>query len=206
MKLELDHIAVAGATLAEATEAVEAALGVSLQVGGEHDVFFTHNTLLGLEDGLYLEAIAINPAAPAPDCPRWFDLDRFSGPPRLTNWICRTDDLLAVLPHLAEGVGTPFSLQRGDLRWKMAVPADGVLPFDNLHPAVIEWGTDLHPANMLTQAGCRLRRLIVAHPLARELKAVLDPLLSDNRVVIETGPALTLMAEIDTPHGLRKLR
>ena len=206
MKLELDHIAVAGVTLAEATEAVETALGVPLQPGGEHDVFFTHNTLLGLEDGLYLEAIAINPAAPTPDRPRWFDLDRFSGPARLTNWICRTDDLDAVLPHLPSGVGAPVSLQRGDLRWQMAVPTDGVLPFDNMHPAVIAWGTDLHPATMLRPSGCRLRRLVVAHPQANDLRTLLDPLLTDARVVLETGPAPALMAEIETPHGLRQLQ
>ncbi len=206
MHLELDHIAVAGATLGEATEAVEAALGVPLQKGGEHDVFFTHNMLLGLEDGLYLEAIAINPAAPAPDCPRWFDLDRFTGPPRLTNWICRTDDLAGVLPALAPGVGKPISLQRGDLRWQMAVPDTGVLPFENVHPAVIEWGTNLHPANMLERSGCRLNRLVIAHPLGRELRAILDPYLKDSRVVIETNDSPALLAEFDTPHGVRRLR
>lgn len=204
--MELDHIAVAGATLAEATDAVEAALGVSLRAGGEHDVFFTHNTLLGLEDGLYLEAIAINPAAPRPDRPRWFDLDRFSGPPRLTNWICRTDDLEALLPRLADGVGSAVRLQRGDLRWQMAVPASGCLPFDNLHPALIEWGTDLHPARMLAPSACRLRRLVVVHPLADELSRLISPYLMDERVVFETGKEPALMAEFDTAHGRRWLR
>ena len=204
--LELDHIAVAGATLAEATEAVETALGVSLQAGGEHDVFFTHNTLLGLEDGLYLEAIAINPQAPTPDRPRWFDLDRFSGPARLTNWICRTDDLSAALAALPDGVGDPVSLRRGDLRWKMAVPDTGCLPFDNLHPAVIEWGTDVHPAQMLRPSGCRLRRLVVTHPQAPALQTALAPQFDDARVAFEIGDTPHLMAEIDTPHGLRVLR
>lgn len=204
--MELDHIAVAGTTLAEATEAVEAALGMRLQKGGEHDVFFTHNTLLGLEDGLYLEAIAINPDAPTPDRPRWFDLDRFTGPPRLTNWICRTDDLARLLPQLTSGVGTAVQLQRGDLRWQMAVPESGILPFDNIHPALIEWGTDLHPANMLEPSGCRLRRLIVAHPQADGLNDALAPHLSDPRIVIEQAENPALMAEFDTPHGARVLR
>ena len=206
MRLELDHIAVAGGSLAEATEAVEAALGVPLQKGGEHDVFFTHNTLLGLEDGLYLEAIAINPSAPAPDCPRWFDLDRFSGPPRLTNWICRTDDLAGILPQLPTGVGRIVRLQRGDLRWQMAVPETGVLPFDNRHPAVIEWGTDLHPANMLAASGCRLKRLVITHPDAVALRAALAPFFDDARVVIEGGDTPEMMAEFDTPNGLRVIR
>ena len=55
--------------------------------------FGTHNLLLGLDDGLYLEVISIDPGAPQPAFPRWFDLDRFSGVPRISNWICRTDAL-----------------------------------------------------------------------------------------------------------------
>ena len=113
--MELDHIAVAGETLAEATAHVEAALGVPMQPGGEHAVFHTHNTLMGLADGLYLEAISVNPAAPVPERPRWFDLDRFAGPARLTNWICRCDDLDATLAALPDGFGAPVELQRGDL-------------------------------------------------------------------------------------------
>lgn len=203
--LELDHIAVAGETLDAATEAVEAALGVRMQPGGEHDVFFTHNRLLGLADGLYLEAIAINPDAPAPDRPRWFDLDRFSGAPRLTNWICRSDDLDAALSTLGDGAGAPVALRRGDLRWRMAVPADGRLPFDNCHPALIQWDCTAHPAQMLTPYGCALRRLVVSHPDASELRTLLSPLLDDARVVIEPGET-GLMAEFDTPHGARVLR
>lgn len=206
MKLELDHIAVAGSSLEEATLAVEAALGVRMQRGGEHDVFFTHNNLLGLEDGLYLEAVAINPAAPTPTRPRWFDLDRFEGPARLTNWICRTDQLDDVLPCLADDVGTPVSLTRNALRWRMAVPETGVLPFDNLHPAVIQWDTDIHPTGMLRASGCRLIRLIITHPLSHDLRACLAPLLSDDRLVFEKDAQPGLRAEFETPHGLRVLQ
>ncbi|MBM1815269.1 VOC family protein [Pseudosulfitobacter pseudonitzschiae] len=206
--MQFDHIAVAAATLAEAIEHVESALGVKMQPGGEHAVFHTHNTLLGLEEGLYLEAIAINPAAPRPDRPRWFDLDRFEGPARLTNWICRCDDMDAVLkqmPNLPpDGAGQPVDLQRGDLRWRMAVPASGVLPYDNCWPALIQWQTTQHPADRLATSGVRLKRLIVSHPQADDLRAALAPILHDDRVVFDTGPA-ALRAEFDTPHGPRAL-
>ncbi len=203
--LRLDHIAVAGATLDEAVAACETALGVALQPGGQHPDFATHNRLLGLADGLYLEAIAIDPAAPAPDRPRWFDLDRFSGPARLTNWICASDDMDGALAKLGQGAGQPVSLRRGDLRWRMAVPQDGVLPFDNLHPALIQWDSPVHPSALLTASGCGLKRLIVAHPEAASLSDRLLPLLDDARVVFETAPVPALRAEIDTPHGLRFL-
>ena len=198
--ITFDHIAVAGETLAAATAHVEAALGVPLQQGGEHAVFHTHNTLLGLEDGLYLEAIAINPDAPAPERARWFDLDRFTGPPRLTNWICRCDDLDTTLAQLPEGFGAPVDLQRGDLRWRMAVPRDGVLPYDNCAPALIQWIGDAHPAERLTQQGCRLTQLEVRHPQAEALQALLAPLLMDRRVTFAKGTP-NLGARFSTPQG-----
>ena len=202
--LEFDHIAVSGETLDAASEAVEAALGVSMQPGGAHDVFHTHNRLLGLEDGLYLEAIAINPEAPAPARPRWFDLDRFRGPPRLTNWVCRCGDLEAALADLPEGFGAPVELQRGDLRWRMAVPSNGALPYDNCAPAVMQWLTPVHPATRLVQSGVRLRRLTLRHPQADALRASLSTHLRDDRVAFEMG-APELAAAFETPHGPREL-
>ena len=199
--IAFDHIAVAGKTLAAATTHVEACLGVPLQKGGEHDVFHTHNTLLGLEDGLYLEAIAINPDAPTPDRPRWFDLDNFNAAPRLTNWICRCDDLDATLAALPDGYGTPVDLQRGDLRWRMAVPATGVLPYDNCAPALIEWIGDAHPAPRLTQAGCKIINFEVSHPNASALGASLAPHLVDARITFKGGAA-GLNAQIQTPTGV----
>ena len=203
-KIILDHIAVSATTLAEATEYCEAALGIPLRPGGRHDVFSTHNTLLGLSDGLYLEAIAADPDAPAPDRPRWFDLDHFSGPARLTNWICRTEDLDVTLSKLTEGAGQPVDLRRGDLRWRMAVPVSGRLPFDNMHPALIQWQSRQHPSQSLGDSGCKLRRLIIRHPEAKALHNLLADVFTDQRVVFETAPA-SLTAEFDTPNGTRVL-
>ncbi|MBT6299218.1 MAG: VOC family protein, partial [Rhodobacteraceae bacterium] len=53
--MQFDHLAVSAYTLAEASDHIEQALGVALQDGGQHGVFGTHNRLLGLADGLYLE-------------------------------------------------------------------------------------------------------------------------------------------------------
>ncbi|MBB97050.1 MAG: polyphosphate kinase [Rhodobacteraceae bacterium] len=201
--MDLDHIVVAGATLQEATAMAEDALGVSLVAGGKHAAFGTHNRLLGLDDGFYVEAIAIDPEAPPPDRPRWFDLDAFAGPARPTNWVCRTRNLAELLQHLP-GIGTPMALARGDLRWQMAVPDTGRLPFDNLCPALIEWQGDLHPSQMLAPSGCRLKRLVISHPEAADLSSLLAHWLTDARLAFVSGPA-GLSAEIDTPHGLRTL-
>lgn len=203
--IEFDHIAVSGETLSDATSRVEVALGVTLQKGGEHAVYGTHNMLLGLEDGLYLEAIAVNPGAQPQQRPRWFDLDRFTGPARLTNWICRCGDLDTVLAALPEGFGKPVALSRGDLRWRMAVPADGVLPFDGFAPALIEWEGDAHPSTRLENSGWRQTALIVTHPQAAAMQALLDPLLQDARITFATGAA-QLEARFDVAGAERVLR
>ena len=202
--LELDHLAIAAQTLEEGRVAVEAALGVTLQPGGKHDHFGTQNLLLGLEDGLYLEVIAIDPDAPNPGYARWFDLDRFNGLPMLTNWICRTSDLPKAVDRFPQA-GAPVALSRAALRWQMAVPEDGILPYDNLFPALIEWQCRDHPAQLLSPVGCRLERLVVGHPEAAALEHEIGDALTDRRVVFETGQA-GLMAEIQTPSGRKVLQ
>ncbi len=164
----------------------------------------THNRLLGLGD-IYLEVIAIDPAAPKPAWPRWFDLDRFAGTPRVTNWIVACDDLDAEVARGPEGVGTPVALSRGDLSWRMAVPASGRLPFDDAFPALMRWNGEAHPARRLPEARVRLTRLALTHPEAGALRAALAGRFSDPRVTIEEGPAKAIRAEFDTPHGPRAL-
>ena len=203
MTLEFDHIAIACARLQDGQSYVEQALGVSLQPGGQHAHYGTHNVLLGLEQGLYLEVIAVDPDAQAPGYPRWFDLDRFEGAPRITNWICRTADLTGfVAQHPEAGVAVP--LARGDLRWQMSVPPRGILPYDNMFPAVIEWQSAPHPARRLTPSGCRLRELIIGHPKGDALREVLQADLADERLRYEVGP-IGFEAAFDTPHGPRVL-
>src|SRR6056297_894092 len=200
--MRLDHLAVAAESLGDGRAVVEEALGLTLQPGGQHAHFGTHNLLMGLADGLYLEVIAVDPEAPAPGYPRWFDLDRFHGAPRLSNWICAVDDLEAAMARHPQA-GVAVDLARGDLRWRMAVPGDGVLPFDNRFPALIEWQAGGHPADRLPDVGARLERLVVAHPEAQALRAALSE-FTDARVVFEPGPP-ALRAEIATPHGRRVL-
>ena len=197
-----DHFAVAATTLAEAVAHVEDSLGVKMGPGGQHAHFATHNRLIGLEDGLYLEAIATDPSVPAPTYPRWFDLDSFTGAPRITNWICRVDDLDATLVALPNGAGTPVSLARGDLRWKMAVPSSGKLPCDGAFPALIQWQTDKLPGLTLPSSGLRLVRYEIAHPEADRLRQTLP--IEDERLLFVPGD-FAMRATFDTPSGQRVL-
>lgn len=204
--LRLDHLAVTAMTLEAGVAAMEAALGVALAAGGKHALMGTHNRLLGLGD-VYLEVIAVDPDAAAPGRSRWFDMDHFAGAPRLTNWIARCGDLASAVALAPAGIGVPTAFARGELRWQMAVPEDGRLPFDGAYPALIAWQGAArgagHPAARLPDVGCRLRRLEIAHPEAAALRAALAGVLDDPRVVIVAGAVKAMRAEIETPHGLR---
>jgi hypothetical protein len=200
--LRLDHLAISTGRLAEGVAAVEDLLGAPMAGGGKHAAMGTHNRLIGLGD-LYLEVIAIDPDAPPPGRPRWFDLDRFAGRARLTNWIVATDDLASDLAAGPKGWGTPMDLARGDYRWQMAVPASGRLPHDGLCPALIHWTGPLHPAQALPDHGLRLERLEVSHPDAQGLQSALAGLADPRLIFVQGTPGMH--AVIRTPVGLRSL-
>lgn len=205
--MQLDHLAVAGVTLHAAAAHVAAALQVPLQPGGQHAAFGTHNQLLGLQDGLYLEAIAVDPDAVAPAQPRWFDLDRFTGPPRLANWICRVDDLDAVL-KAEPRFGRAVHVSRGDLCWRMAVPENGILPFGGAMPALIEWQSTLRPPDLLATQDLRLHRLYVGLPDHLKLAELLAPWMRDEAGILrlEHAPNPMLAAQFEARDGMKVLR
>lgn len=202
--MKIDHIAVACETLDAGRLWVEDSLGVRLEPGGQHARFGTHNLLLGLEEGLYLEVIARDPAVPDPGRRRWFDLDDFAGPPRVTNWICAADDLDAALARAPAQMGAPFDMKRGSLEWQFVGGEDGRLPFGGGFPAMIDWGESAHPATRLASTGLRLERLVISSPEAAALRAALAPLIADSRVVIEPGTK-AMRAEFSGPDGPKGL-
>ena len=160
MARALDHLIVAARDLDEGAAYLRERLGVDMVPGGKHATMGTHNRVLSLGPGVYLEVIAIDPDAPAPASPRWMALDAagmralLDRGPALIHWVERTDDLEGE----ARGLGTTFeirSFERGPYRWRMALPRDGSLPGRGLQPTLIQW-EGMHPADRLPDAGCRL--------------------------------------------------
>lgn len=195
--LTFDHIAVAARTVAEGVAYVQAQWGITLPPGGQHPVMGTHNHLARLGGAEYLEVIAVDPAATVPARPRWFNLDRFDGPPQVHAWVVSTLNMDAALTTLAQrlpGVdwGRPVPLSRGDLRWRMAVRDDGSLPWDGALPLLIEWPPSVHPAPQMAPSGRYLDTLTITHPRADQLRAVFTGLLDDPRVWFEVGAAAQL--------------
>ena len=175
-------------------------LGHEMGPGGAHALMGTHNRLSGLGPGEYLEVIAVDPDAPPPGRPRWFDLDRRTGPPRIGNWILRTDDVAGWCARLPEA-GRPVAMERGGYRWRMAVPDDGVLPFDGCFPALIQW--DGAPPDF-AETGLRLTGLALSHPDALRLAPMVADLVVDPRITVTEGPR-RITATLDTPDGPREI-
>ena len=200
---EIDHLVVSSATLAEGIAFIEDLLEVPMTGGGDHPLMGTHNALLSLGPATYLEVIAINPDAPNPAHPRWFDLDYFTGPARLTNWALRVPDLANALLRAPDGMGAPTQLERGSFVWDMAIQANGRLPFDGCAPGLLSW-RGAQPAPALPDRGIRLAALEVTQPEAEALSVAIAPLVKDNRLSVHAGPA-GISAWLDTPKGLVRL-
>ena len=178
----IDHLVISGETLEEAVDFVESSLDIRMQEGGRHELFGTHNKLLALDNDLYLECIAVDAKAIKPKHPRWFNLDNFSGKPRLSNWVCSCEDLKYELAKIRVDLGRVIDVSRGDYSWRITVPENGVLPFDGCFPALIKWPSiQKHPLVTLTPSGVSLKSLTIYHPNAYELQELLSS-ISDERV------------------------
>ena len=157
----LDHLVIAAKTLDEGAAWVERQLGVAPVAGGKHPTMGTHNRLLFIGPGRFLEVIAVDPEAKDPGRPRWFDLDdpamraRIGKSPALIHWVERSEDLDAALRDYSEKVEV-LSLERGPYRWRIAVPRDGRRPGGGTLPTLIQWEGGLHPAGALPDTGVRL--------------------------------------------------
>ena len=197
----MDHIVVCGNSLREAADYIETKLGVRLEKGGSHQQFGTHNRLLGLETGIYIEAIAINPELNKPPYPRWFNLDNFSGAPRITNWVCNSENLKISMKNIFLDDFKIVSMSRNNFKWLMALPKNGILPFGGGFPAILEWKTD-SPSERLISSNCRLKQLVIFHPSATKLERKLKK-FKDDRVSFEPSNEIKLTAEFYTPHGIR---
>ena len=201
----IDHLTVTAPSLAAGLAYVEAALGVRAQPGGAHPRMGTHNCLLKLGPALFLEIIAVDPAAPAPARPRWFGLDRLQADcaPRLATWVVRTDDIRAAVLAAPPALGAVEPMERGSLHWLITIPANGELPLDGILPTLIEWGDQRHPAHNLAESGCTLRALEAWHPEPQPIARFLAALGLADAVQLRASPQAGLRAHIDTPAGPR---
>jgi hypothetical protein len=210
IRSSLDHIVIAASSLADGVDYVRRSLGVTPQIGGEHPRMGTHNCLLRLGERTYLEIISVNPAAPRPKRPRWFQLDelKLDQPPRLATWIARTDDIEAAISASPVPLGNIEAMSRGQSNWLIAIPEDGSLPLQGIAPMLIQWPAGTHPADTLQDSGCALIRLEGFHPEAEKVSSVLESIGFEGEFSVSPlppGERPYLVAHIQSPAGLRQL-
>lgn len=92
-----DHAVVAGRDL-DALSAAFADVGMESEYGGEHAHDVTHNSLLGFDDGSYIELISTSEAGSEPSRRR----DFIAGDAGPCGWALETDDVRAVAERLSE--------------------------------------------------------------------------------------------------------
>jgi len=206
MAARLDHITVVAPNLEAGAAYVEAALGVPPGAGRKHPGMATHNLLWALGSAVYLEVISPDPEAAPVARPRWFGLDRTLPSPtaRLAAWVASTDDIAGTA---VSDLGEIETMRRETHTWRMTITADGSVPLDGACPLLIQRTSSIHPAAALPQRGLHLQGLRIRHPAPSQVLALLARIGLDSQpaVTVTQGNECSLVAEIQTPFGLREL-
>jgi Glyoxalase-like domain len=209
---ELDHLVLGAETLEAGAAYVEHRLGVRPTPGGTHEGFGTHNLLVGLGPGRYLEIIAADPAQAGTTPARLFGLGdpgtrtMLAAGPRLVGWVARTVALDAVVGRLGHKAGEIRGMRRGDLQWRMANPPREEA-MDGLVPSLIEWRGG-SAAERIPDSGCRLAALQAEHPSIDALRSALAERGLDTAeeeretlLLLKPGPHPRLVARLRRADG-----
>ncbi|MFQ5937467.1 MAG: VOC family protein, partial [Acidiferrobacterales bacterium] len=136
MKLKIDHVTIAGSRL-EPLQQAFADAGLTTDYGGPHSNNITHMSLLGFDDGSYIELIST--LAPGQHSPWWHEHIVGDGGP--CAWALEVDNVATEVQRVsALGVAVDgphhYSRQRPDgtlIEWDLAVLGDqgmgALLPF-----------------------------------------------------------------------------
>lgn len=212
--LKPDHIIYFVPNLDKAIDLFETKVGVRPEFGGQHPGRGSHNALLSLNNGSYIEIIAPDPTQPTPPNPRSFGMDNLNEP-RLVTWAVGTPDIeTAVNGSIAAGYNPGSILDSSRLRsdgvlmeWKLTRRPEataGTTPQgDWLIPFLIDWGVTPHPSES-SPAGCTLLEVKAIHPDPEPIRQMLAAMQVN--CVVEKGEQVQLIAVLDTPNGQVELK
>lgn len=201
MRVQFDHLVIGAETLAQGRSWARDALGVDIPDGGVHPLMGTHNLLTrfaGSSPG-YLEVIAIDPDAPELGRKRWYGLDHpatqaaLAERPQPIAWVIAVEDMAAAVAAARAAGWAPGAIldaERGDLRWRITVPDNG-LPPEGVLPTLIEWPGGAAPIDRMRDVGLSLSRILIRHPSPRRIAGLLDALGARDagvEVALEAGP------------------
>jgi hypothetical protein len=204
--IAFDHAALSAGSLEAGLDAFAARTGLTLPAGGKHSLMGTHNCVTAMGPDTFLELIAIDPEAPAPDRSRWFGLDALpqDAPLHARALLYRTDDIAASLALAREAgidLGEPVALSRGAMTWSFSVRADGAVPHAGVGPMLLQWDQpEPHPASAMSDLGIRLIGAEISTPNPAPLRRLFDHWEPDMVPDIAEGAA-ALTVSLALPDG-----
>ena len=203
----LDHLVYGVPSLTAGIDSIERETGVRARLGGSHPGRGTHNALLSLGPGHYLEIIALDPAqSDVPDL--LFPELRHLRVASLVSWAISVADIedateqaqAANLRLIGPLDGSRMRSDGSLLRWKtlrIAAPSFALVPF------FIAWDKEtIHPSQD-SPSGCKLVSVEIQHTDPDRLRRLLGKLAGEVRIT--PGPRSRLMARIETPNGAVEL-
>lgn len=194
----LDHLVVGVGELNGGAETFERFSGLRVPTGGRHPLMGTHNCLTQLGNGAFLELIAIDPAATAPERKRWYSLDeadtqqRLMTGPTLLTWVVAVPDLDAALSLARQAgfdAGRAVEQQRDDLHWRLTVRDDGRSVAHGTFPTLIQWPEGVDAAERMPDQGARVQHVQISNPDPTGFATALDAIGAGELVEVVKGPA-----------------
>ena len=197
----IDHVGIGVSDLDRGIAALARTTGVTAVAGGSHPGRGTHNALLSLGHGTYLEILA--PLAGAALDPELAGLAKLEAPTPVL-WAVRSTDLDATARRLKESGFAVGEIRAGSrarpdgslLKWRtLGLSGPGL----EAAPFFIEWDKSSPHPSQTSPAGCTLARLEVFDPDASGLTRLQKALALE--VVVGTAASPGLRLTLACPKG-----
>lgn len=209
--LRLDHVTIGAADLSQGAAYLHEQLGIDAPAGGQHADMGTHNRVLRVGDGIFLELLAIDPAGTSPHRPRWFGMDdthqrkKLVERPRPVGWVLSTLDVAVAHAASRVDLGEILAMSRGTRSWRITVPTSGMTAFDGCFPSLIQWSEGPPPANGMSFLGPVLEHVILHHPRSNDLRVALDELGAGHLAEVKQGAEPHLAFSFRMPDGSSRI-
>ncbi len=184
----------------------EKRIGVRPVFGGYHATQGTKNALINLNDGCYLELLAIDTTNKDIKPPRWMGVDVLTKN-KLTRVALKSNSLQEdsiILKEYNSEMGTVNKGLRKTtngnvLQWELIMPL--ATPEVEIVPFLIDWSkSEIHTSNYMADMRCELVEIYATHPNPEKYMDVLESLNFDMRV--KTDKEVALKAILKTPLGI----
>lgn len=201
--MTIDHIVWAVPDLDAGMALIQQLTTIRPTYGGVHPGRGTHNAILPLSRGIYLEIIA--PANSQSHC--WMDIHMIQEP-EVVRWAWKAtelEDKVRLLESSGINIGPIFGGRRimkdgTVLKWDLTDP--DAFKSDKIIPFLIDWKNGPHPTTDL-ETPCDLLDVKMTHPEPVKIDHIFTQLNAETDIT--RGPEPTLNVFIDSPIGIVEL-